>query len=157
MSETYTAIYERYGEGWAVEIAEEPRVHSQGPNLVEARGGIRDALARWLKTDPEELRIIDNFRLPTQIRTAQEVVRATRTDDERTQMMTSMTDSKSAMDWARELGMAMRDPVTVQWLEELEDREISIDKFCHTVTMMEELSRRSMNSDEMERGLPGNG
>ncbi|MGH3976442.1 MAG: type II toxin-antitoxin system HicB family antitoxin, partial [Pseudonocardiaceae bacterium] len=138
MSETYTAVYERDGERWMVEIAEEPRVHSQGPSLAEARGGIRDALARWLKTDPGELRIVDNFRLPAQIRTAQETVKATRTDDERTRMMASMTDSKSAMNWARELGMAMRDPVTVQWLEELGDREISIDKFCHTVTMMEE-------------------
>ncbi len=150
MSETYTAVYERDGEGWMAEIAEEPRVRSQGPSLAEARGGIRDALARWLKTDPDELRIVDNFRLPAQIRTAQETVKATRTDDERTRMMASMTDSKSAMSWARELGMAMRDPVTVQWLEELGDREISIDKFCHTVTMMEELSRRSVNSDEME-------
>ncbi len=149
MSETYTAVYERDGEAWLVEIAEEPRVHSQGPSLVAARGGIREALARWLETDPEELRIVDNFRLPAQIRTVQETVKATRTDDERNQMMASMTDSKSAKSWAKELGVAMRDPVTVQWLEGLGDREVSIDTFCHTITMMEDLSRWSATAHEV--------
>jgi predicted RNase H-like HicB family nuclease len=145
MSETYTAVYERDGEAWLVEIAEEPRVHSHGSSLAEARGSIRDALGRWLKTDPGELHIIDNFRLPAQVRTARETVKATRTEDERNRMMASMTDSKSAKSWAKELGIAMRDPVTVQWLEGLGDREVSIDTFCHTITMMEELSRLSAN------------
>lgn len=149
MSETYTAVYERDGEAWLVEITEEPRVHSQGSSLAEARGSIRDALARWLKTDPGELRIVDNFRLPAQIRTARETVQATRTEDERNQMMASMTDSRSAKSWAKELGIAMRDPVTVQWLEGLGDREVSIDTFCHTITMMEELSRLSANETEV--------
>jgi predicted RNase H-like HicB family nuclease len=146
---TYTAVYERDGEAWFVEIAEEPRVHCQGSNLAEVRGSIRDALARWLKTDPGELRIVDNFRLPAQIRTARETVKATRTEDQRNQMMASMTDSKSAKSWAKELGIAERDPVTVQWLEELGDREVSIDTFCHTITMMEELSRLSANETEI--------
>jgi predicted RNase H-like HicB family nuclease len=149
MSETYTAVYERDGEAWLVEIAEEPRVHSQGSSLAEARGGIRDALARWLNTDPGELAIVDNFRLPAQIRTAQETVKATRTEDERNQMMASMTDSKSAKSWAKELGIAQRDPVTVQWLEGLGDREVSVDTFCHMITMMEELSRLSANEAEI--------
>ncbi|MGQ0715786.1 MAG: type II toxin-antitoxin system HicB family antitoxin [Pseudonocardiales bacterium] len=147
MSETYTAVYERDGEAWVVEIAEEPRVHSRGPSLAEARGSIRDALARWLKTDSEELHVVDDFRLPAQIRTAQEAVKATRTQDERNQMMASMTDSKSAMSWAEELGIAMRDPVTVQALMDLGDREVSIDTFCHTITMVEELSRLTATAD----------
>lgn len=152
---TYTAVYERDGEAWLVEIAEEPRVHSRGGSLAEARGAIRDALARWLKTDPGELHILDNFRLPAQIRTAQEAVKATRTEDERNQMMASMTDSKSAKSWAKELGIAERDPVTVQWLEGLGDREVSIDTFCHTITMMEELSRLSANETEISpRAVP---
>jgi hypothetical protein len=39
--------------------------------------------------------------------------------------------------------------VTVQWLEDLGDREVSIDTFCHTITMMEELSRLSANETEI--------
>ena len=143
VSETYTAVYERDGEAWVVEIAEEPRVHSRGASLAEVRGSIRDALARWLKTDSEELRIVDDFRLPAQIRTAQEAVKATRTENERSQMMASMTDSRSAMSWAKELGVSMRDPMTVQFLEGLGDREVSIDTFCHTITMAEDMVRWS--------------
>lgn len=149
VSETYTAVYERDGETWVVEIAEEPRVHSRCPSLAEARGSIRDALARWLNTDSERLRIVDDFRLPAQIRTAQEAVKATRTDNERAQLMASMTDSRSAMKWAEELGIAMRDPVTVQALLDLGDKEVSIDTFCHTITMVEELSRLSATGDRV--------
>jgi predicted RNase H-like HicB family nuclease len=148
MGETYTAVYERDGEIWMVEIAEEPRVHSRCPTLAEARESIRDALARWLKTDPEQLRIVDSFRLPAQIRTAQQSVKATRTENERNQMMASMTDSRSAMSWAEDLGISMRDPVTVQALKSLEDREVSIDTFCHTITMTEELSRLTTTRDQ---------
>lgn len=156
MSETYTAVYERDGETWVVKIAEEPHVHSRCPSLAEARGGIRDALARWLKTDSEELRIVDDFRLPAQIRTAQEAVKATRTEKERAQMMASMTDSRSAKTWAEELGIAMRDPVTVQALEGLGDREVSIDTFCHTITMVEELARWSATDDRVSPdSVPG--
>jgi predicted RNase H-like HicB family nuclease len=147
VSETYTAVYERDGDVWVVEIAEEPRVHSRGASLAEARGNIRDALARRLKTASEELRIVDDFRLPAQIRTAQETVRATRTENERTRMMASMTDSRSAMTWAKELGASMRDPMTVRFLESLGDREVSIDTFCHTITMVEDMSRWSAAGD----------
>jgi predicted RNase H-like HicB family nuclease len=147
VSETYTAVYERDGDAWVVEIAEEPRVHSRGSSLAEARGSIRDALARCLKISSEELRIVDDFRLPAQIRTAQETVRATRTENERTQMMASMTDSRSAITWAKELSASMRDPMTVQFLESLGDREVSIDTFCHTITMVEDMSRWSVTGD----------
>ncbi|MDQ3761824.1 MAG: type II toxin-antitoxin system HicB family antitoxin [Actinomycetota bacterium] len=148
MSETYTAVYERDGEAWVAEIAEEPHLHSQCPSLAEARESIRDALARWLKTDPEALRIVDDIRLPTQIRTVRESVKATRTEDERTQMMASMTDSRSAMSWAEELGVSERDPVTVEWLKSLlGDKEVSIDTFCHTITMVEEMARLTATGD----------
>jgi hypothetical protein len=61
--------------------------------------------------------------------------------------MASMTDPRSAMDWAEDLGIAMRDPVTVQALMDLGDKEISIDTFCHTITMAEELSRLTATAD----------
>jgi hypothetical protein len=149
VSETYTAVYERDGDAWAVEIAEQPSVRCLCPGVAEARDSIRDALARWLKTDSQELRIVDEFRLPAQIRTARQSVKETRTDIERDQMMASMTDSRSAMSWAEDLGISMRDPVTVEALKNLGNREVSIDTFCHTITMVEELSRLTATSDHV--------
>lgn len=147
MSETYTAVYEQDGKAWVAKIAEEPRVHSRGASMAEARTSIRDALAQWLKTDSQELHVIDDFRFPAKFRSAQKTVRATRTESERSRMMASMTDSKSAMSWAEELGVSLRDPMTVQYLEALGEREISIDTFCHTITMAEDMSRWSADAD----------
>lgn len=147
MSETYTAVYEQDGSAWVVKIAEEPGVHGRGASMAEARTSIRDALARWLKTDSQELRVVDDFRFPATFRSTQEAVRATRTEDERSRMMASMTDSKPAKIWAEELGMSMRDPVTVQLLEGLGDTEVSIDTFCHTITMVEETARWTATGD----------
>jgi hypothetical protein len=155
VGETYTAVYERDGEAWVAEIAEEPGVRCLCLTVAEARQGIRDALARRLKTDAAELRIVDDFRLPAQIRTVQQAVKATRTENERNQMMASMTDSRSAMAWAEELGIAMRDPVTVEALKNLGDREISVDTFCHMITMAEELSRLTATTDRVSAdGVP---
>lgn len=147
VSETYTAVYEQDGQAWVAKIAEQPQVHSRGASMAEARMSIRDALASWLMTDSEKLHVVDDFRLPTKIRTVQEAVRTTRTESERSQMMASMTDSKSAKSWAEELGMSMRDPVTVQLLEGLGDTEVSIDTFCHTITMVEETARWTATGD----------
>ncbi|PZS22426.1 MAG: hypothetical protein DLM61_26025 [Pseudonocardiales bacterium] len=101
MSETYTAVYEQVGEAWVVEFAEEPRGRCLCRSVAEARESIRGALGRWLKTDPAQLRVVDDFRFPAQVRAVQQSVKATRTADARNQMMASMTDSKSAMSWPR--------------------------------------------------------
>src|ERR1700742_5257942 len=63
VGETYTAVYERDGETWVAEIAEEPRVQSRGPSVAEVRESIRDALSRWLQADSGELDIVDHFRM----------------------------------------------------------------------------------------------
>ena len=141
MSDIYTALYERDGDAWVARIAEEPDVRILCPSVPEARDSIRNALARRLGTDSSQLHIVDNFPLPAPIRSAQQLVQETRTDEDRTKMMAKMTDPRSAMQWAEELGIAMRDPVTVQALMDLGDRPISVDTFCHTITMAEELSR----------------
>lgn len=148
MSETYTAVYERDGEGWVATITELPSVRGEGLSAGEVRDSIRSALSGWLGTDCAELRIVDDFRFPTPIRTAQQSVKSTRTQQDKTQMMESMTDSRSAMAWAEDLGISMRDPVTVEALMNLGNREISIDTFCHTITMAEELSRLTATTDE---------
>lgn len=155
MSETYTAVYERDGETWVAQIAEEPQVHCRCSSAAEARESIRGALAQWLKTELDKLRIVDDFRLPTQIRTAQQSVKATRTESDRDQMLASMTDSKSAMEWAQDLGISMRDPVTVEALKSLEGREVSIDTFCHTITMVEDLVRLTAAADRRSQDSAG--
>jgi predicted RNase H-like HicB family nuclease len=147
VSNTYTAVYERDGDAWLAKIAEAPHVRGGGLSPGEARQSIRDALAASLETDVSELRIIDDFRFPTPILAAQQEVKATRTEDDRKQMMASMTDSRSAMQWAEDLGISMRDPVTVEALMNLGDRQISVDTFCHTITMAEELSRLTATAD----------
>ena len=149
MSETYTAVYERDGEAWVAQIAEEPHLHTRCLSAGEARQSIREALAQWLGTDCTTLRIVDDFRFPAQIRTVQESVKAARTEHDRTQMMANMTDPRSAMSWAEDLGISMRDPVTVQALMDLGDREVSIDTFCHTITMVEELTRLNATADRV--------
>lgn len=151
VSDTYTAIYERDGEAWLAKIAEEPHVRGGGLSPGQARESIRNALAGWLGTDAAELRIVDDFRFPTQVRAAQQEVKATRTADDRKQMMASMTDPRSAMAWAEDMGVSMRDPVTVEALMNLGDREISIDTFCHTITMVEELARLTATADRAEQ------
>jgi hypothetical protein len=142
VSDTYTAVYERDGEAWTVEIAEEPGLRCRFTSVAEARRGIRDALAQRLGVDISQLSVVDDFRLPAQIRTVRQEVRSTRTECERAQLITSMTDSKPAMSWAEELDISERDPVTVHWLKHLlGDKEVSIDTFCHTITMAEEMAR----------------
>jgi hypothetical protein len=141
VSEIYTAVYERDGDAWVARIAEEPDVHVLCPSVPEARDSIRNALARRLGTDTSHLQIVDKFPLPAPIRSAQQSVQASRTDEDRTKMMAKITDPRSAMEWAEDLGIAMRDPVTVQALIDLGDKQISVDTFCHTITMAEELSR----------------
>lgn len=141
MSDIYTAVYERDGDAWVARIAEEPDVRILCPSVPEARDSIRQALARRLGTDSSQLRIVDNFPLPAPIRNVQQSVQETRTDEDRTKMMAKMTDPRSAMEWAEDLGIAMRDPITVQALMDLGDKPISVDTFCHTITMAEELSR----------------
>lgn len=153
MGETYTAIYERDGETWTAEIAEEPRVVTRGASVADVRVSIRDALSQWLKTDSDELCIVDHFRMPSPVRAVRQETQASRTDDDRKKMMASMTDSRTAAEWAKELGVSTRDPVTVQFLEELGDREVSIDTFCHTVTMAEEMSRILASGDESSKGI----
>ena len=83
MSKTYTAVYEREGDAWLVEIAEEPRVHSWGRTLAKAREHIRDALALWLEADPNKLDIVDDFRLPAAARESLQAARASRGTAER--------------------------------------------------------------------------
>jgi predicted RNase H-like HicB family nuclease len=150
VSETYTAVYERDGDGWVVTIAEEPRVNGRGATPGEARQQIRSALAACLTTDPESFRIVDSFHMPAEIRATQRDVKATRTDEERARMLDSMTSGKTAVEWAKELGISDRDPNTVEWLKGLEGQTIEIDHLCSTITMAEDMSRFRRGSPDRD-------
>ena len=141
VGETYTAVYERDGEGWMVTIAEEPRVNGRGATPGEARAHIQDALAACLKSDPTQLRIVDSFSMPAIVRTTQEEVKATRTPEERRKMHETMTNGRTAEQWAEDLDLGERDPNTVEWLKTLGSGVIEIDHLCSTITMAEDLSR----------------
>jgi predicted RNase H-like HicB family nuclease len=151
VSETYTAVYERDGEGWVATIAEEPRVNSRGATPGEARQQIREALAACLTTDPASLHIVDSFRMPTQIRATQEEVKASRTEADRARMLDSMTQPVSAAQWIKDLGIAERDPKTVEWLKSLEGATVDIDHLCSTITMAEDMSRYRRESSDRVR------
>ena len=141
MSETYTAVYVRDGDGWVATIAEEPRVNGRGATPAQARQQIQDALAACLAADPGSLRIVDRFGMPAQIRATQDSVKATRTEADRSRMLQSMTEPRSAVEWAKDLGISERDPKTVEWLDSLQGQTIEIDHLCSTITMAEDMSR----------------
>lgn len=72
MRKRYTAVYERDAitDAWNVEVAEEPRCHSWGRTLPQARAHIREALTVWLDTDESKFEIRDDIRLPAKTRDA---------------------------------------------------------------------------------------
>jgi hypothetical protein len=141
VSETYTAVYERDGQAWTAQIAEEPRVRCSAATLPQAREQIRTALALQLNTGPQELRIVDSFQLDGKFRAAQQAVRATRTEQDREALMAKMTGPISVREWAEDLGLSNRDPRTVKWLEGLEGVELTPDTLCAAITHAEDMSR----------------
>ena len=95
MSETYTAVYARDGDEWVAEIAE-TGLTTRGSDVGQVRNQIRDALAQQLTASAEDLKVVDQFALPNQIKAMQSEVKATRTPEERAKMAASMTASKTA-------------------------------------------------------------
>jgi predicted RNase H-like HicB family nuclease len=153
VTETYTAVYERDGDAWKAKVAEEPGVHCAASTLPRARELIRTALAIQLKTEPQELRIVDSFQLDRGFRATQAAVRATRTDKDREKLMAKMTGPISVKEWAEDLGISDRDPRTVKWLEGLEGVQLTPDKLCAAITHAEDMSRRRRRSSG-PRGFP---
>lgn len=137
VSETYTAVYARDGDEWVAEIAG-AGVTTRGSNVGEVRSQIRDALAQHLTASPDDLKVIDQFALPTQIRAIQSEIKASRTDEEKHKMAESMTTSKTAKEWAADLDMSQRAPAAVEWLSNLEG-ELNVDEMCFAITIAEQV------------------
>jgi predicted RNase H-like HicB family nuclease len=138
MSETYTAVYARDGEEWVAQIAEQPGLETRGSNVGELRTQIREALAAHLATEPGELKVQDQFSLPGQLTAVQQEVRATRTDEDKRQMVASMTASRTAKEWAEDLDLAQRAPAAIKWLGSLEG-ELDVDEMCFAITIAEQV------------------
>jgi hypothetical protein len=141
VSETYTAVYAREGDEWVAEITGQPDLHGRGGSLVEAREKIRQALANELSTPADALHIVDTIRPPAQYQAARQEVTASRTEAEKLRMMSTMTDHRSAEEWADELKLADRSPGAVKWLQQFQGVQLGIDQLCHTITLAEEIDR----------------
>ena len=155
MSETYTAVYARDGDEWVAEIAG-TGLTTRGSNVGELRNQIRDALAQQLTTSPAELKVIDQFALPSQIKAIQSEVKASRTPEERAKMEASMTASKTAKEWAADLDLSQRAPAAVQWLDSLEG-ELDVDQMCFAITIAEQVGLYGGSEDEEVQAAEGTG
>lgn len=151
MSETYTAVYARDGEEWVAEIAG-TGLTTRGSNVGEVRTQIREALAQQLTAAPEELKVVDQFALPKQLKAIQSEVKATRTPEERARMAASMTASRTAKEWAADLDLSQRAPAAVQWLDGLEG-ELDVDQMCFAITIAEQVGLYGESEDaEVQAG-----
>jgi hypothetical protein len=146
VSETYTAVYARDGDEWVAQIAE-TGLTTRGSNVGEVRSLIRDALAQQLTAPAGDLKVVDQFALPNQIKTIQSETRASRTDEERAKMTASMTASKTAKEWAADLDLSQRAPGAVQWLDGLEG-ELDVDQMCFAITIAEQVGMYGDGEDE---------
>lgn len=153
VSETYTAVYARDGDEWVAEIAE-TGLTTRGSNVGQVRNQIRDALAQQLTAAPEELKVVDQFALPQQIKTMQSEIKATRTPEERAKMAASMTASKTAKEWAADLDLSQRAPAAVEWLDKLEG-ELDVDQMCFAITIAEQVGLYGESADEEVQGDEG--
>jgi predicted RNase H-like HicB family nuclease len=147
VSETYTAVYARDGDEWVAEIAE-TGVTTRGTNVGELRTQIRDALAQHLTASPEDLTVVDQFALPSQIKAIQSEIKASRTDEEKARMAESMTASKTAKEWAADLDLAQRAPAAVEFLNNLKG-ELDVDQMCFAITIAEQVGLYGDGDDEV--------
>ena len=155
MSETYTAVYARDGNEWVAEIAG-TGVTTRGNNVGEVRSQIRDALAEQLTTSPGDLKVIDQFAMPNQIKAIQSAVKASRTPEERARMEASFTASKTAKEWAADLDLSQRAPAAVRWLDSLEG-ELDVDQMCFAITIAEQVGMYGDGEDEDVEATEGSG
>ena len=155
MSETYTAVYARDGDEWVAEIAG-TGLTTRGTNVGEVRNQIRDALAQQLTASPSDLKVIDQFALPSRIKAIQSEVKASRTPEERARMEASMTASKTAKEWAADLDLSQRAPTAVRWLDSLEG-ELDVDQMCFAITIAEQVGMYGDGEDEDVEATEGSG
>lgn len=139
MSQTYTAHYVREGQTWTAEVAGHPGIRTESPSIPEARQAIRSALAEHLGAPESSLEIVDKIGMPAGFTKAREQVRATRTQQELSEMVLSMTEARTAAEWADDMDLAYRAPAAVDYLKSFGDRPIAIDEMCYAITISEQM------------------
>jgi predicted RNase H-like HicB family nuclease len=142
VSDSYTAVFEREGQVWTAEIAEQPEVTATADSLPKARDLVRQALGVWLDTDPSNLKIADKVGMPKRYTATREAVRASRTDQDLANMVDKMTGPISAKDWAEDLRLAGRPSSAIEFLDNMDDDvEFTMDQLCHRISVAEEVGR----------------
>ena len=142
MSDSYTAVFEREGQVWTAEIAEQPEVNATADSLPKARDLVRQALGVWLDTDPSTLKIADRVGMPKRYIATREAVRASRTDRDLANMVDKMTGPISAKEWAEDLRLAGRPSSAVEFLDNIDDDvTFTMDQLCHRISVAEEVGR----------------
>jgi predicted RNase H-like HicB family nuclease len=139
LSETYTAHYVRDGQTWVAEVADHPGIRTESSSIPEARQAIREALAQHLGADASALSIVDRVGLPASFKKAQAEVRANRTKQELTEMVLSMTEPRTAEEWAEDMDLAYRAPAAVDYLKSFGNRPINIDEMCYAISICEQV------------------
>jgi len=139
LSETYTAHYVRDGQTWVAEVADHPGIRTESSSIPEARQAIREALAQHLGADASALSIVDSVGLPASFKKVQAETRASRTKQELTEMAMSMTEPRTAEEWAEDMDLAYRAPAAVDYLKSFGDRPINIDEMCYAISICEQV------------------
>jgi predicted RNase H-like HicB family nuclease len=104
-----TAVYEYDDEAWIVELVEEPRIHTWGGTLGQARRHIREASAMWFQTDEEALEIRDEVKLPGPSKEVVEHAVKVRADLEQLQEHTQEALAEAARILTQDYRVSMRD------------------------------------------------
>ena len=104
----YRAVYDRDADGrWNVEIPDVAGCYTYGRTIAQARARIREALGLYVQL-AEDATIVDDIRLPAQVRKRLGRLARARADAERVQQ-TLGEEQRAAARQLREAGLSFRD------------------------------------------------
>lgn len=119
----YTAVYERDGDGWLVEIAEVPSCHTSGDSLSRARSKIREALSLWVD-DAATAEIVDDVRLPAGTRRS--IAKALRARAlAEAKALEAQESTRAMVSSLRDLGLSTRDAAELTSLSQQRIAQLS--------------------------------
>jgi predicted RNase H-like HicB family nuclease len=112
MRTSYTVRYERDETGWWVaQVKEAPAAITQGRTIAEARRRIREALALALDDDAaaKRAKLIDDVKLPADVRRALEDARAARARLADESMKAQKSTAKAVRTLLESMHLSVRD------------------------------------------------
>lgn len=107
----YTVTYERDETGWWIaEVQSVQGVNSDGRTVADARRRVREALSLAIGDEAAETaELVDNVKLPPDVRKAVSRARAARSRLESLQDEAQKTTASAARELRRRLGLSVRD------------------------------------------------